>query len=191
MDLKGLRVPEHSHKGGAHLVRGHAQEAVLEVVRGAQLLVGPPELRGGPLAQLVGLLGRRDVLHHRHGHGASVRRVGHQGDRDPDPDDPAVLADVALLELVLVALPAHELGKQLGIRRHVLRVGQLHEAHSHELVGRVAGELAQGGVDPLQAPVLVPAGGHSRSGPLEDPPELGGVAARRLISGEPLSHVHE
>ncbi|MND58858.1 hypothetical protein D3C80_500310 [compost metagenome] len=71
-----------------------------------------------------------------------------QGHRQCRPDDLAPLAQIALLQGVVGQLACQHPGDVVLIDEEIVRVGDLLEAHAHELIGTVAQHVAQALIDP-------------------------------------------
>jgi hypothetical protein len=132
-----------------------------------------------PLAVLaqgdLGELALVDVLDHRDRRPWLALHGGLEPSAHVHPDDPAVLADVALVVVVEVALAGHQLAHELLGRLQVVGMGEQVEAAGGVILDRVAEHLQHGAVDLARA--AVGARPHDADGrSLED----GAPAAQRL-----------
>lgn len=133
---------------------------------------------------LLQLAALRDVLdEHDHLLGA-----GHASDVHPPPGDPAVLAEVPLLEPVAVDLVRQELRLQLAIDADVVGMRHLLPVHATELILVVADHALVRGVRLDHASIRV---GHRRADGrrLEDRPEPQLALAQGNLGAQPVADV--
>ncbi len=110
---------------------------------------GDPGLEVGAqgLERGLGFLLRLDLLHHRHvvlDLAAGIALAAHV---QIDPDHPAVLAHIALLQLVLRDLAVLQALHQLQVAVQILGQGDVLEGQALQLFLGIADDLAQGPVD--------------------------------------------
>src|SRR3712207_5962129 len=86
-----------------------------------------------PGALLLGPLAFGDVLYHAYKVLGGGPSVAHQGYRQVDPDDGALLFYVALLHRVRLYLPSEQPAHLLEVRLEIVRVGYVLEGHREEL----------------------------------------------------------
>ena len=103
-----------------------------------------------------------DVQDLRHEPGGRPIRVASHGDVQFDPHELAVLVDVALHHLVLVARPDHALLEQLEIEFKIIRVRDGLERRVEQFDGGVAEHRAQRRVDAQEMSVGVDEGDTNR-----------------------------
>ncbi len=96
---------------------------------------------------LLRLLALLVVLDHRDEVVGLPLEVFDQCHRQGDPEDLASLAQVALLQGVLLAFAGQHLGHIGLVDEEIVRVGDLLKGHSHQLVGLIAHHVAQPLVD--------------------------------------------
>src|SRR5258708_34922404 len=97
---------------------------------------------------LLGMFTRGNILDHTDAIVDRPVALVHAADSLPAPDDPAVLAQVALIHAIAIDLPlVHEL--DLGnFGREIVRVGNVLECLLDEFIDWVAENAAQGFVNP-------------------------------------------
>ena len=86
-----------------------------------------------------------------------------QRHRQGDPEDLAALAQITLLQGVVLTFVCQHLGHVGLIDEEIIRVGDLLEGHAHQLVGLVAQHIAQPPVDPQPLAVRGDQGDADRS----------------------------
>src|ERR671914_635194 len=173
--LGGGRVGEGDSSalvGVVDALAGELEDAVAVAGEAVELGAGALE----PLAPLG------DVLDETHALERPALVVADDRHREGDPDDLAVLADVALVERVALALATEDLAREAQVHVAVGGMGDVREAEAGQLGGVVAGEAAEGLVD-LGEAMVVADECHGDGAVGEHALEaLAGLAERRLVA---------
>ncbi len=130
-----------------------------------------------------------DVLNHGDEVPGLARLGAHQVDRQVDPDDGAVLAEVPLLHRVGGDLAGHQLADVLQVRVQVVGVGDVLESARQQFLRRIADDVAQPLVD-AQPAAVEPHLRHPDRGLLEQRPEGLLALLQGMLRGGDL-HGHE
>jgi hypothetical protein len=93
------------------------------------------------LEQLIGLDPLGDVFHHGNGEHRPAGGIPGQRLGEAAPHHAPIPANVALLKLVVLALPLDQPAEERQLPAEVLGMGELGEGHSTQLLGAVPQEL--------------------------------------------------
>ena len=120
-------------------------------------------------------------------HGLAVV-VAQQGNRQVDPDDSSLLADIALFHAIVVDLSGKDSADELQVFFQVIRMGDVLERAPHQLFARVADDAAQPVVEKQPGTVEAHMGDAHR-GLLEGGPEAHLAPDQLLLRIPDFGHV--